>query len=300
MHQRLTPSTVFLLAFAPLLWAGNSVVGRVVHADVPPMTLNLMRWAVAFVILLPLAWRAFRRDSPLWPRWRYYTLLGLFGVGAYNSLQYLALQTSQALNVTLVGSAVPVSMLLVGRLFFGARVRRVELLGALLSVAGVLVVMSHGSLQALIALRLVPGDAFMVLATISWAFYSWMLVKPDSDGDPLRRDWAGFLAGQTFFGLLWSGLFTTVEWSSGTPAIHWGWPLAAAAAFIGIFPAVIAYRAFGAGVARAGPTVAAFFINLTPLYAAVLSAAFLGETPRAHHAVAFALIVAGIAVSARK
>ena len=113
MRHTLTPSTAVLLVIAPLLWAGNAVVGRLVHELIPPITLNFIRWVLAFAILLPLAHGVLRADSPLWPHWRRYALLGLLGIGAYNALQYMALQTSTPINVTLVGSSMPVWMLAV-------------------------------------------------------------------------------------------------------------------------------------------------------------------------------------------
>src|SRR5437763_8580133 len=126
MNQKLTPSTVLLLSIPPLLWAGNAIVGRLLREAVPPMTLNLLRWAIALLVLLPLALPALRADGVLAgarARWGRYALLGLLGIGMYNSLQYLALRTSTPINVTLVASGVPVWMMLVGRLFYGVRVR---------------------------------------------------------------------------------------------------------------------------------------------------------------------------------
>ena len=230
-----------MLVAAPLLWAGNAVVGRALHALISPSALNFIRWLLAFALLLPLAWRVLRPGSTLWPHWRRYALLGLFGIGSYNALQYLALQTSTPLNVTLVGSGMPVWMLIVGALFFGVPATRRQIAGVLLSVAGVLLVLSRGSWQQLLALRLVPGDLYMVLATISWAFYSWLLVRTTEPRD-LRGDWAAFLMAQMVFGLGWSGAFAGVEWSLGQAQAHWGWPLAAGLAFIAIGPAVLAYR----------------------------------------------------------
>ena len=90
MQERLTFQTALLLAFGPLMWAGNAVVGRVVHTLVPPITLNFLRWALAFAILLPLGGWVLRRGSGLWSHWRRFALLGLLGVGLYNALQYLA------------------------------------------------------------------------------------------------------------------------------------------------------------------------------------------------------------------
>ena len=187
MTQKITPGTAVLLVIPPLLWAGNAVVGRLVHELIPPITLNFIRWVLAFAILLPLAHGVLRADSPLWPHWRRYALLGLLGIGAYNALQYMALQTSTPINVTLVGSSMPVWMLVVGALFFGAAVTRRQLLGALLSVCGVLLVLSRGEWSQLLAFRLVPGDLFMLLATISWAFYSWLLSRTSDAPARLAR-----------------------------------------------------------------------------------------------------------------
>lgn len=299
MTQRLTPSTALLLAIPPLLWAGNAVVGRLVNDLVPPVTLNFMRWALAFVLMLPLAAWVLRRGSGLWSHWRRYALLGLLGVGCYNALQYLALKTSTPLNVTLVAASSPVWMLGIGALWFGQAVTGRQVLGAILSIAGVLVVLARGDWALLLAVRLVPGDVYVLLATAAWAVYSWLLVRP---GDPpaIRADWAAFLMAQIVFGLGWSGLFSAGEWALTDARIQWGWPLAAALLYIAVGPAIIAYRCWGLGVQRAGPSVAGFFANLTPLFAAVMSAAFLRELPQLYHGVAFALIVGGIVVSSRR
>lgn len=298
MNQKLTPATVLLLIVPPMLWAGNAIVGRLVHTMVPPITLNFFRWALALLILLPIAGGIYRSNSSLWRNWRRFAVLGLLGVGMYNALQYLALQSSTPMNVTLVAASMPVWMLLVGALFFQARVTRWQLAGAAFSIAGVLVVLSRGDLQQLLALRLVAGDLFMILATIAWAIYSWLLTR--NKEDEMRANWARFLLAQVTFGVLWSAMFAAAEWTFTEPQIHWNGMLLAAMLFVALGPAVIAFRCWGAGVQRVGPNVAAFFNNLTPLFAALLSSAFLGELPHPYHALAFSLIVGGIALSARR
>jgi drug/metabolite transporter (DMT)-like permease len=298
MTSKLSPLTALLLTVPPLLWAGNAVVGRLVSALVPPITLNLLRWALAFFILLPLAAWVLRRSSGLWAHWRRFALLGLLGVGAYNALQYLALQTSTPLNVTLVAASGPFWTLVMGALFFQAPLRSRQTVSACLSVAGVLIVLSRGDWQQLRSVQLVSGDLFMLVATASWSLYSWLLSRR-AEPDAIRNDWAAFLLAQVVFGLGWSGLFAGLEWGLTEAQIHWGWPVLATLAFVAIGPAVLAYRCWGLGVQQAGPTIAGFFANLTPLFAALLSAAFLGELPHLYHAVAFALIVGGIWWSAR-
>jgi drug/metabolite transporter (DMT)-like permease len=303
-RARLTPLTILLLTLPPLLWAGNAVVGRLIHQMVPPITLNFLRWLLAFVLLLPLAAWVWRPDSGLWRHWKRFAVLGLLGIGCYNSLQYLALQTSTPINVTLVAASMPLFMLVVGRIGFGAAITRRALAGAGLSLCGVLVVLSRGDLDQLLSIRLVPGDAWMLLATGLWAVYSWLLAQRD-EPEAIRQDWAAFLGAQIGFGVLWSGLATAGEWmlpAARGQSLHidWGWPLVAALVYVAVGPALVAYRCWGAGVQRAGPAVAAFFNNLAPLFAALMSAVVLGEAPSLYHALAFVLIVGGIAVSSRR
>lgn len=299
-HARVTPTAALLLTVPPMLWACNAVLGRVIADMASPMTLNLLRWCLAFVLLLPLAGSVLRPGSALWPSWRRFAGLSLLSIGGYNALLYLALNTSSAINVTLVGSITPVWMLLIGRVFFGAAISRRQWLGAAMSIFGVMLVMSRGELDVLLNVRLVPGDFYILLASAAWAYYSWMLGHPTTEPSSIRTNWSAFLMGQVAFGLVWSALFAGAEWSLGWGRLHLSWTLAGMLLFIAIGPALLAYRAWGAGVARTGPSVAGFFINLIPLFTAVLSGLFLGEIPHLYHALAFVLIAGGIVVSSRR
>jgi len=297
--EKLNAATIALLVGPPLLWAGNAVVGRMMAPLIPPMLFNFLRWLMALLILLPMAGWVLGPGSGLWTHWRRFALLGLLGAGLYNALQYLALHTSTPLNVTLVGSSGPLWTLAMGYLFFGARVTRSQLLGAAVSIAGVCIILARGEWAQLMALKLVPGDLYMLLATLSWAWYSWLLVRGTAP-DAIRQDGTAFLFSQLIFGVGWSGLLAAGEWTLTDAQVHWSWPVVAALVYVAIGPAVLAYRWWGMGVQRAGPVVAGFFSNLTPVFAAVLSALVLGEMPRLFHAVAFMLIVAGIAISSRR
>jgi drug/metabolite transporter (DMT)-like permease len=166
-------------------------------------------------------------------------------------------------------------------------------------MSGVVVVLTRGDWTELLGLRLVVGDLFMLAATFCWALYSWLLTRR-AEPDAIRSDWAAFLLAQVTLGLLWSGMFTAGEWALTDAHIRWSPMLLAALAFVAVGPAVLAYRCWGLGVQRAGPAVAGFFTNLTPLFAALMASAFLGELPQVYHGVAFALILAGIYASSRQ
>jgi drug/metabolite transporter (DMT)-like permease len=302
-RSALTPRLAFLLCVPPLLWAGNAVVGKLAVGMVPPVALNFSRWLIAFALLLPLGRAALRHMALIRERWRYLSVLGLLGMGSYNMLQYLALHSSTPLNATLIAASSPVWMLGIGAVFYGVRPRWADFAGAALSLAGVAVVMARGQWQHLAELHFVPGDLLMILAIVSWALYSWMLARPPASMQGEARPnwgWAEFLLLQTGFGLVWCGLATGVEITLSAERWHWSPAVPAVLLFVAIGPAIVAYRCWGVGVAAVGPAVAGFFGNLTPLFAALLSALLLGEAPQAYHAVAFAFIVAGIVVSSRR
>ena len=150
-----------------MMWAGNAVVGRMMVGTMPPVAMNALRWLLVGVMLWPLV----RRNGLDWgdvrARWGYLACIGVLGVGTYNALQYLALLTSSPLSVTLIGSSVPVWMMLVGRIGFGQALRPRQLAGAALSVCGVMLVMTRGDLSVLGQLRLVPGDLLMLVASLA-------------------------------------------------------------------------------------------------------------------------------------
>jgi drug/metabolite transporter (DMT)-like permease len=303
MTVRITPRLALMLTLPPLLWAGNAVVGRLMVGSVPPLALNGLRWALALLVLLPLGWRVLRRPADIRVRWLHLAVLGLLGVGCYNALQYLALQTSTPINITLIAASSPVWMISIGALFHGVRPRQAQLWGALFSLLGVALVLSRGSLQTLLAVKLVPGDLLMLLAVALWSVYSWMLARPPAHMQGTARPdwgWAEFLLVQVMFGVVWAGGAAGIEALVQPERITWSPSVLATLAYVALGPSVLAYWFWGAGVAAVGPAIAAFFNNLTPVFAAVLSAALLGEAPQWYHVAAFALIVAGIVVSSRK
>ncbi|HJV62053.1 MAG TPA: DMT family transporter [Albitalea sp.] len=301
--NRISARTAWLMTLPPLLWAGNAVVGRMTVGSVPPLMLNFLRWVLAGLILLPLGWKLFRDPGAIAARWKYLLLIGLLGVGSYNALQYLALVTTTPINVTLIAASSPVWMLVVGSLLHSEHPTRRQIAGAVLSLAGVLLVIARGEPAALAQVRFVAGDLYVLIAVVAWAFYSWLLARPPQSMSGAARpdwDWAAFLLVQTIFGLLWAGAAAGVEAAVGHAPIRWNGWVVAALLYVAVGPSVIAYRCWGLGVVQAGPALAAFFGNLTPVFAALMSAAALGEAPHWFHAVAFALIVGGILVSSRR
>jgi drug/metabolite transporter (DMT)-like permease len=286
--------TALLLTVPPLCWAANAVIGRAVVGEFPPLALSLLRWVLALLILAPFVGRELiARRKLIRSHWQVLLATGALGVGAYNSFQYLALQTSPALNVTLIASSAPVFVLVAGALFFGERIRGPQALGAAVSIFGVLVVLVRGEWARLAELRIVAGDLWMLAAAASWAVYTWLLRtrRPSLDLAP-------FLAAQIAVGSAMIAPLAGLE-ALGGARIAWSAATVAALLFVAVFPSLVAYWCWDRGVARAGAVLPVYFANLTPVFAALLGGVTLDEVPRLYHAVGLVLIVIGIHLAAR-
>lgn len=295
MRQPLTAATAALLLAPPLFWAGNAVVARALVGEFPPLALSFARWALALLLILPFAMNGLREA---WPRlhgqWPLLMGISALGVGCYNSLQYLALQTSTAVNATLIGASGPIMTLLVGAAFFGSPVRRPQWIGAALSMVGVLIVIARGDLMKLATLQLDRGDLIMLVATLTWSVYTWLLRKrrPNLPATP-------FLALQMALGALMILPFAVLEllWTGQAVA-----PTASnlgALIYVALLPSLVAYFCWDRGVARAGAVLPMYFVNLTPVFAGLLSYFFLGEAIGLHHLTGGLLIIAGIHLASR-
>ena len=291
--------TAFYLTTAALMWAGNAIVGKILVQSSSPVFLNTIRWGVTALILLPFAWRVFGSASPLWQSSKRFALLSLLGVGSYNVLLYLALKSSTPINVTLIGASMPIWAIVIGALFYKEQPNIKQIIGAVISLIGVTVVIVRGELERLIEIEFVAGDLLMVLATILWGAYSWMLSHP-KESTERTWPWSYFLLAQVGFGFCWSLGFAVTEWQLEYSYFTWSWPTVLMIIYVIIGPSLIAYRCWGLGVSGAGATVATFFTNLIPLFTAILSTLLLQKPPELFQGVAFALILAGIYLSIQK
>jgi drug/metabolite transporter (DMT)-like permease len=290
MSRRLTASTAALLIAPPLFWAGNAVVARALVGDFPPLALSFARWALALLLILPFTARAI---AAAWPslrgRWGLMFTVSALGVACYNSLQYLALQTSSAVNATLIGASGPIVTLLVGAAFFSSPVRRPQWIGAAISLVGVLLVIARGDPINLARLQFDRGDLIMLIATLSWSVYTWLLL---TRRPPMPS--AAFLALQIALGALMILPFALLEyWITGNTAAPSSKNLAALL-YVALLPSLVAYFCWDRGVARAGAILPMYFVNLTPVFAGLLSYFILGEPVGIYHLIGGLLIVVGI------
>lgn len=286
------PVAYAMLAAVMLFWAGNTIVGRAVAGSVPPFTLAFVRWAGASLVLLPFAWPHLKVDLPAIRRnWPILLTLGVLGIGMFNALLYTSLHYTTATNSLLLQAAIPPMVLLFDALIFRVRPQRAQLLGVLLSCAGVIAVISGGHLETLTHLRFGTGDLLMLAAVTIWGLYTSLLrLRP-------AMDWRSFLFSTFIVGVVVLLPAAASEWRDfhiatlGPP--QWG-----AFLYVALLPSLLSYALFNAAVERVGPGPAGQASTLLPLFGALLAALLLNEPLGRHHLVGMALILTGILVAA--
>jgi drug/metabolite transporter (DMT)-like permease len=294
---RIDAATLALLTLPPLFWAGNAIVGRLAVGLIAPMALNALRWLLAGLVLLPFVWRdVLAHRAVIRRQWLIITTLGILGMGSYNALQYLALTTSTPTNVTLIAASAPLFTLALGALFFSEGLDARRVVGAIFSIVGVALVMVRGDLARLWTLSFVIGDVFMLVAAALWSLYTWILRVRRPALPALVLLFAQILLGSLFYvGCAVVERYVFHGESHFDTSRAW-----LVLAYVAVFPSVLGYVLWDHGVARAGATVPVFFANLTPIFAAVLSALLLAEGPQWYHAVGLVLILIGVRMAGRR
>jgi drug/metabolite transporter (DMT)-like permease len=286
-------SPIFLLALVSLFWAGNQIVGRAMAGEIPPIMLGCLRWMIATLVILPFAWPALKADwSIVRANLPFLAFLGVIGGGAINTLSYIGLNYTTAMNALVLNSAAPILIVLFCYLIFGDRIAPLQALGIATSLTGVLAVILHGDLGALASMSLNRGDVLIVLGMASWGIYTAFLRRRPAIA-PLT------LAAVTFAAAGLVNLPLAIGESMLGYAPRPSLATALAIPYVGLFPSVIAYLFYNRAVELIGGTRAGAFTHLVPLFGAILAFVFLGERPGLYHAVGFALILIGVWLASR-
>lgn len=282
-----------LLTMTALCWAGNAIVARAARDVVPPVALSFWRWCLALALILPFAWPHLRRDwAKIAARWQVMVPMGLLGIGTFNSMLYTGLQSTTAVNGLLIQSAQPVVILALGALLLRDHIGGWQVAGLLLSLTGVVTILTRGEPAMILALRLNIGDAIIACALIAWGLYT-VLLRKRPFVHPLS-----FLSATISTGLLLIAPLYLVELAAGERIVA-GWGAGLAIFYVGLFPSVIAYLCFNRGVELLGSAQAGLFMNVMPIMGAALAILFLGEPLHGFHLIGLALVLCGI-IAARR
>ncbi|PDQ21126.1 EamA family transporter [Mesorhizobium sanjuanii] len=290
MHR----SAYLLLMITTLLWGGNSVAGKLAVDHISPMTLVFLRWVLAVLIMLPIGWRALREDWPLVRRhWLILAVLGASGFTFFNAIFYTALNYTTAINVSIEQAAMPILIIVANFLFFRLRVNWAQIVGVVLTIAGVILTACHGDPRRLLTLELNFGDAIMLVAVILYSGYSVGLrLKP-------AMRWQSLMLALSIAALVTSLPFFLWEIAAGKVIVPdaRGW---AVTLYTAIGASIVSQIFYIRGNELIGANRAGLFINLVPIFGTLLSVLIVGETFHLYQALALVLVLGGISLAEYK
>jgi drug/metabolite transporter (DMT)-like permease len=283
-----------LLTLTTLMWGGNAIAGRLAVGEVSPMMLTCLRWVIVVTVLLPLVGRQVIAEWPkIRERWVFTILMGAFGFTGFNALFYAAAHHTTAVNLTIFQGAIPVLVLLGTVLFFKARVIPLQIIGMIVTILGVILVSVKADLEILRTLALNIGDVWTLIACVFYAGYTLGLRhRPAIPSLIFFASLAG-VAFMTSLPLLW------IEAAQGalqfpTPK---GWAILL---YVGLLPSLLSQVFFMRGVELIGPARAGLFVNLVPVFGALLAVVLLSEPFAIYHALGLVLVLGGIWLAERR
>jgi len=282
-------SPYVLLLITTSSWAGNVIVGRAFHQDIPPLTLTFWRWGIAGTVMLPfVAHQIWQHRALIRQHWRLLFILAATGVALFHACLYIAVNTTTAINAGLLYSLMPIAIPVSSYLMYRERVTGAQVFGISVAMIGMTIIVMRAELDVLLGLQFTEGDLWMLGVVASWAVYSPLLKRLPAALPPMVMltviAWLGLLLLLPFY-----------AWEASTVGgFRLDIPNMAALLFVGVVGSVVAYLCWNRAVSLIGANRAIVFIYLIPVFTVFMAIVLLGEEIRIFHVVGTIFICAGI------
>jgi drug/metabolite transporter (DMT)-like permease len=290
--QAIATSPAVGLALTALFFSGNFVAGRALRGQVDPLTLNFLRWLIAFAVIAPFVWRhvdfaVLRRE------WRLILALGATGLAGFHTLTYHALRSTTAANALLMLSLVPIATVLGCALFWRDRPSGRQMIGSAISIVGAAILITRGDVADVFAGGLNAGDLWMLLGVLIWTAYSLLLRRRPADLPPSVALAASAAAALAL-------MAPPLALLAPTPlAALASLPVVLSILYIALIASALAFMLWLRGVAQLGPARAGQFLHLMPVFGTALAFVILGEAPTLVQIAGAVLVLSGLAVFER-
>ena len=289
-------SAYVLLVLATLFWSGNFIVGKFATLfEIPPLTLNVFRWISVWFILIPFTYKEIYNNlSYIKKNWFVISFMGVITISTFNSVVYYALNFTQVINAVLVLAAIPAATIVLSSFMKIEKTNIFQLLGLFLSIIGIGSIISSGNIQKIISLNFNKGDLWMLVCVFTWALYSTLLKK-------YKFQFSQFSLIQLMVSV---GVFFLIpqffyEKSIGLE-VNFNKAFFLILFYVVVFPAIAAYYCWQKGIEIIGPNRASMFIQLMPLFSAIMAIIIFKEKFELYHFVGAIFIVSGIYLSNKK
>ena len=285
-----------LLVLATLFWSGNFIVGKFATLfEIPPLTLNAFRWISVWLILMPFTYNEICKNIPIIKKnWLVISVMGVITISTFNSVVYYALNYTQVINAVLVLAAIPAATIVLSSLMKIERTNIFQLIGLFLSIIGIGSIISNGDLQKIVSLSFNKGDLWMLVCVFTWSLYSTLLKKYK-----FKISQFSLIQLMVTVGILFLIPQFFYEKSIGLEvSFHKGFFLILF--YVVVFPAIAAYYCWQKGIEIIGPNRSTMFIQLMPLFSAVMAIIIFKEKFELYHFIGASFILTGIYLSNRK
>ena len=285
-----------LLVLATLFWSGNFIVGKFATLfQIPPLSLNVFRWIAVWLILMPFTYKEIYNNLPIIKKnWFVISFMGVITISTFNSVVYFALNYTQVINAVLVLAAIPAATIVLSSLMKIEKTNIFQLIGLFLSIVGIGSIISNGNIQKIISLSFNKGDLWMLVCVFTWALYSTLLKK-----NKFKFSQFTLIQLMVSVGVLFLIPQFFYEKSIGLE-VNFNKAFFLILFYVVVFPAIAAYYFWQKGIEIIGPNRASMFIQLMPLFSAVMAIIIFNEKFELYHFAGATFIVLGIYLSNRK
>jgi len=285
-----------LLTLSVLFWAGNFIVGKFATLfEIPPLSLNVLRWLSVWLILMPFTYKEiYKNVTYIKKHWLMISFMGLITISTFNSVVYFALNHTQVINAVLVLAAIPAATIIFSSFMNIEKTNFFQLIGLFLSIVGIGSIISNGDIQKIISLNFNKGDVWMLVCVITWSLYSTLLKK-----NKFKFSQFALIQLMVSAGLLFLIPQLFYEKSIGLE-LNFNKAFFVILFYVVAFPAIAAYYCWQKGVEIIGPNRASMFIQLMPLFSAVMAIIIFREKFELYHFAGAVFIVSGIYFSNKK
>jgi drug/metabolite transporter (DMT)-like permease len=284
---------VIFAVLATIIWSGNFVVARGIIRDIPPVSLAFWRWLTATIIIAPFAIKQFNTEKAVvFRNWKYIFWISLFGITIYNTLIYIAGKYLPAVNLALIGTtSSPVMSIILAAIFLKEGIRPLRVIGIIVCLAGILLLLSRGSIENLLHFKFSPGDWWILLAALSFAIYNVMVRKKPAGISPVNFLFVTFTCGTSL--LLPAFLYETTV----THPVEWNGSLIGVILYLGIGNSVLSFLFWNASIGELGAGRTALFGNLIPIFSSIEAVIILGEEITYIHIISGILVIGGLVIA---
>ena len=282
-----------MLVCASLFWAGNFMIGKYAFLEeIPPLSLVFYRWSLVWIILLPFTYKEIiKYKDTILNNFTLLFLLGLTSVGLFNSFTYLSLLHTQVINSTLFNAAIPAVIILLCFLFKIEKTNKFQILGLIISVGGILAIVTRLKLDILLSLNFNKGDLIMIGGVITWGVYSTLLKKKKFTLPLLT-----LVHVICTFGLICVFPQFLYEFSNGQ-VINFDINLVYTLIFLALFPSIGSYYCWAGAVSIIGANRAGISLSLIPLFGSIMAITIYEETFQFFHLIGAIMIILGLFLS---